>query len=478
MYLKYNEPCRIIILYWGKRLKKIKKILTKELTYKVLFMAILFIICFCLSLRIHTHFAPDEPMKTLVVKYIFKYGKIPNGYDKSVLDPLWGTSYAFTPCIPYIFAGFFMKIASFFTSNSHKLLFSARFIDVLFYVGTIIFTMKIAKLLFEKNKMYKWLFIVLISCSPSVIYIGAYLNIDIMALFTISIIIYSWLLGIKNKWNWKSVISLGVGIGTCALSYYNSYGYILISVGVFIISYILLHSKEESKAILIKNILKKGISIIGIVLLISGWWFIRSYIIYNGDFLGLKSSDNCAEINAEDQFKPSIHVTQKMQKKTVIEMLFKEGWIKETSKTFILNYGYWKIYRSFIIYYLFLIIYLIAIIGLILYLINNIRKKYYKKDKCLLVLDISMLLSIIINVSLAIYYSYNSDYQPQGRYITPSLIPVTYFTVKGIKEVIENILKMKIFKNKEESEQIIIWTSVAILFILLLVYSIKVITVQ
>ena len=41
--------------------------------------------------------------------------------------------------------------------------------------------------------------------------------------------------------------------------------------------------------------LKKGICISAIVLLICGWYFIRNFVIYDGDILGLATEEKYSE---------------------------------------------------------------------------------------------------------------------------------------------------------------------------------------
>lgn len=48
--------------------------------------------------------------------------------------------------------------------------------------------------------------------------------------------------------------------------------------------------------------------------------------------------------------------------------------------------------------------------------------------------------AIIIPWMLSIYFSWTQDYQPQGRYILPMLIPFTYFMTRGIAWVVERFL--------------------------------------
>jgi len=45
--------------------------------------------------------------------------------------------------------------------------------------------------------------------------------------------------------------------------------------------------------------------------------------------------------------------------------------------------------------------------------------------------------SIVIPVALSFYHSYWIDFQPQGRYLMPMLIPFMYFSVKGLGYILE-----------------------------------------
>ena len=52
-----------------------------------------------------------------------------------------------------------------------------------------------------------------------------------------------------------------------------------------------------------------------------------------------------------------------------------------------------------------------------------------------------MLIAMIIPNILNAYYSYASDYQPQGRYSLPMLIPMTYFMVMGYGNLFDVTVK-------------------------------------
>ena len=70
-----------------------------------------------------------------------------------------------------------------------------------------------------------------------------------------------------------------------------------------------------------------------------------------------------------------------------------------------------------------------------------------------------MALAIVIPVILALYYSYTYDFQPQGRYYLPMVIPFMYFLVMGMEKIIDVVewcarkVFGYIFKENEKSER-------------------------
>ena len=423
-----------------KLFEKVKK---KEKWIKVIFVLAIFLFCLICTIKQGYGIGPDEQMKYDVCKYIQTHNALPHGGDQEIRNVDWGISYAFTPILSYMFSAIFMKIVAIFTTNEFALVVAARFISVLCYTGTAIMVIKIAEKLFRG--MYKWIFIILITCLPQFIFLGTYINNDSLALFASSIIIYSWIIGLQTKWSMKSNIILGIGLGICALSYYNAYGFILTSAIIYIVSFFI--NKVQNK-IDFKNLFKKGIIIFLISFLICGWWFIRSYIIYDGDFLGLNITNEYAEKYAKDENKPSVRKTPQNLNESLSTMLINRKWIIITAKSFIGVFGglmQFPISNKAICIYV--LIYFVGIIGYMIYFIKNIIIKYYNKNKDKLLLEIIFIFNIIIPICLSIYYSYCSDFQPQGRYIMPILIPFMYVVTKGLEIIVNKIIKNKNVKN-------------------------------
>lgn len=445
-------------------MKKIKVSKISEKYIKIAFIIIVFLLCFISATKVKNDNAPDEQMKKMICQYIYENNVLPKGDDPAIINGLWGTSYGFTPILSYMISSLFMKITSIFTTSEFALLVAARFVSVLCYTGLAIMAIKIGEKLFN-NKAYKWLFIILITCLPQMLFLGSYINNDSIAVFSISLIIYAWIIGLESKWNYKSVIILAIGIGICALSYYNAYGYILTSMIIYVFSYFI--NKVDGK-IDVKNLLKKGSIIAIIAFIIAGWWFVRSYIIYDGDFLGLKTSDACTEIHAQENFKPSKIPNPNHLNMSFSDMLFKQKWIAGTMKSFIGVFGYCSIPIPYIVYRLYYVMYIIAFLGYILYIIKNIKMQYYKREKNRLLLEVIFVINMCITVVLSLYYSYFCDFQPQGRYIMPLLIPLMYFITKGLQALLHNILQIKKIKTIIERKIEIEKVEIVLIYILVI----------
>ena len=47
----------------------------------------------------------------------------------------------------------------------------------------------------------------------------------------------------------------------------------------------------------------------------------------------------------------------------------------------------------------------------------------------------NMIFCMILPILLSIIYSYSSDYQPQGRYLLPMLVPLCFYCVRGMEKL-------------------------------------------
>lgn len=393
------------------------------------------VFCFCLyflwSCIIPYNQVPDEFARYLIPKYIFNFGHIPTGIEEEVRISNWGFSYALTPILSYQISALFMKIMSIFTISERYLLLAARFTSVLSSTIAVVFYFLIAQKLFKKY--FRWVFVIFISILPQMVFISSYVNNDALAILSSAVIFYAWILCLETNWNLKSSILLSVGLGICALSYMNAYGFILCSVLLYIMDFFTNRKNVQSK-----NMIKAGIIIFFICFIIAGWWFIRMGILYNFDFFGLKTKNLLGETYAIDNLKPSNLLTPTKINMNVIDMLFNgfetlpTSWILITYYSFIGCFGYMSIYLKPLTYFIYTFVFTFCGIMVMLnskniFRYSNTLEKRKRNWK------IMVMLSIIIPIVLSIWYSYNVDYQPQGRYILPLIVPLMYVLAKGLE---------------------------------------------
>lgn len=400
----------------------------REKRFEILYIGFIFVLLLIWSVSAKAATGPDEAMKYDVCKYIAVNGHLPHGGDPSIRNGIWGTSYGFTPLLSYIISAVFLKIVYLFTEDAQSLYIAVRFTSVLCITGMTAMVIRIGHLLFEKRNS-RWVFIILTTLLPQVLYLGSYLNNDSFALLTISIIIYAWIRGMREHWDVKSCVLLAVGIGLCALSYYNAYGYILCSIPLFFFSYRKSGKARESTI----RMWKMAGLIAGIAFLIAGWWFIRNAVIYQGDFLGLTTSNQYAEKYAQAAFKPSLRPNPNHLGWSFYEMLISNNWIRDTLMSFVGLLGTTGLPMLGKIYMCIWAVVLLGFLGIAVMVIK--REKGHNSR----ILQAFFVLSILIPIGLSFYHSYWIDFQPQGRYLMPMLIPFMYFAVAGLEYLFEKL---------------------------------------
>ena len=420
-------------------IKNLKKINNKKL-YEYLFYIALFCTFFIWSLLLRFNDAPDELGRYSICQYIFNHGKLPHGGDIEIRLPAWGFSYAFQPILPYIIGGILMRITALFTSNTYFYLIAARFVSVLCGVIMAIFVRKIANRIFT-DAVWQWIFTFLIMLLPQCMFMFVYVNTDSMALMSCAIIAYAWLLGLDTAWNSKSCILLSIGLIFCAMSYYNAYAFIFCSIIIFTVFHISYDKAARKIKIDWSNLLKKGFFISLFVLIGIGWWFIRCYLLYDGDFLGLHIRSVYAEKYATPSYlKPSQAKTYYNAGLSIIRMLMDTDYVCDVCLSFVGLFGNMSIALHSWIYVGYTVIISLGLLGLFFKKRQAITQLHYN-SKNILTFHICLIICFIVPIYLCTYSSYTRDYQPQGRYILTMIIPFMYFITIGLKKLFDTLFQ-------------------------------------
>ena len=367
---------------------------------------------------------PDEFSHFEVVYYIYRHGIIPTGYEPQIQVPYWGASYAFQPVLAYMIQGWLMRFIDLFTDNIYILALSARLVDCIFGVIMAWFVRQISKLMWD-GKTMQWLFTFMVVLLPENLYIHSYINTDSMAAMSVAIIIYAMLKGEEDDYSRRTMVLLSAGISICLLSYYNAYGAVLTAFICFFVHFL---SAKRYRAMW-----GKAGFVALLVLIMAGWWFIRSGILYNGDIFGLSARRALAVREAEPQYSPLTKQTFAGQGISLKDMLLSNDYLKLVYRSFICVMGNFDIQTSDMIYTLDK--YLIAAAALLALVPAGDTVSYWhrgnKRRAQRVYVEILLSADIVITLFMHMIYSYGYDWQPQGRYLLPMLIPLMYFLALG-----------------------------------------------
>ncbi len=376
---------------------------------------------------------PDEHARYLIPQFICKYGRIPTGLEEEVRIPAFGFSYALYNVFPYIVQGYIMRFVSLFTESEVTLLYTARLVNVIFGLLMAGVVYLIGKRVFRDDR-FRWMFCFAVTYLPENLFLHTYVNTDSCCMLSTAMMVYALVCVYQDGINVHNSLWMSGGIILCALSYYNAYGYIVSCILLFLMFFL---QKKENGGYFYdwKRMLKYGCLIAGVVLVGISWWFIRSYIVLEGDLLGLATREKMAIQYAIDSVNPLTMQTYRSMGYTVVEMMQERHTLSGLFRSFVAAFGSMSIYGSVWLYRAWKLYFAVGCAGLLLYFIcGRQHRKITGKEWFF---HINMLYCILMPFFLTIYYAYTTDYQNQGRYLLPALVPLMYYMVKGIQKLSE-----------------------------------------
>ncbi len=431
---------------------------------------VLIVLCFCIcltgALLLPVDKCPDEGGRCQISDWIYRTGTLPTGDEWQTIlmkwqdtsapvgtiipdTPVdgWGFSYALRPYLSSIIAALFMKAASLFTGSPRALFVASRMGSVLSVTLCCFFCLRLGHRLFERRGS-ALLFATLVCFLPQVMFLGMYQNNDIMALCTVSMMLYFWVEGCKRKWPVQSCVGLAVSFSMGLLSYYSIYGWILMCA-LFCVPAVLTDPEIPDKG---RLILRRAALIAGICLLLAGWFFIRNAILHNGDFLGIASEETSREKMRALGYTLYDYVRYcdlGMDVAAFLQM-GDRWWLRMTCWSFVGVFGYMDILLPMPQYNIY---YLVFITGAVLYAAVLIRHKPGKRDALLMFMMVS---AGVITFFLHFWQSYARDYQPQGRYVITLILPLAYMPSYGSDKTVFAVRDPKTGKAVELNPAVVL----------------------
>lgn len=377
---------------------------------------------------------PDEYHRFDVANFIYQYKELPVAGDERLFYGVYGVTYATNLSFPYLLGSILMIVSDFF-GDIENLYLVHRMVSVLSGILAVYFVYKIAQLLKLETK-FLYFFVAIFALIPQYAFINSYVNLDSFTVFILVLIMYLLLKGEKEQWALKNLIFLGIATGLALLSYLN--GYVIVPAAI-----VYLFLSIKNKKVFLKNIL----IIASVALIVAGPFFLRNAILYQ-DLLGMDTNAKLSEELAIEELKPSNRQTPYAQGMTLSEMLLDKGWLVNSFNSFFASFGYFSIWLSLKHYYMIATFVLTSLIGVLLggyfAIKRNIKggiTELLNKYRFI----IMQLLVIGLTIFLSIYYSYFSDFQPQGRYLYPAYFSIIYLVVLGIRNIVNKEYRNIVF---------------------------------
>ena len=406
--------------------------------------------------------APDELMRYMLPDFIFRYNRLPTGYDPEVIHGIGNWSYAFYPqFLGPILSALFMNIISLFRSGPFVLVFAARMTSVLAGITTVFFVNRTLRVL-TKNVKISLLGMTMIAFWPQFAFLSSYINNDIIALAGVSIMIYAAATSLESGWTVKGSITLAIGMAICLLSYLNSYGFVLAFGLYFLVSNFLDIRKKQLEW---KYFWKKFAVIFGIVAILWFPFLGRNAILYNGDLFGFNSfnaamfeweqneSMEWAMYNAKEwsnthnipwdentvfrwineatafEYRGGYISTGNPFEGSLAELLRDRYWREITGKSFVTTiYFALADHFSRFVYWFYGGLILTSVFGMIRIKSLNSRQKYFVGGCGL---------GALITIGLFLIYNLYRDSQPQGRYFIGILVPLAMAMAIGVDTLLK-----------------------------------------
>lgn len=331
---------------------------------------------------------------------------------KMITTSVCQSSYSIFPMPSYVISALFIKFID--TDVPYRYIF-ARLPNILYFITFLLLTWATLKkvFVFENTRKIAFISIVLI---PQIIFINAYVNSDGFSLMIGTFVVYMWFKIFNEGLMWKNIILGSIALGFLASTKYN-YFILFPGTAIFILS--------SSKQLGWKKIITFSFAALLGVAILSGWWYARNYFLY-GDALGFSTVKKTFEILAPNQSALADLGYNSFA------TLFGTNWSEWSFKSFFAVFGWTSITLPNIFYGAIFLFVALSFFGWLFHCveIKNISKKIlFKKSP----LYLAFFFTITASIWLSLWTSVYNDFQPQGRYLFPAVIPIMIVIIKGIQ---------------------------------------------
>lgn len=368
--------------------------------------------------------APDECLHLETAKFFQTQKRLPIvGHEEITFinrDGCIGATYISTPFLNYIVASIFINNKGLVDIERDYL--AARFSSLFFGAIFVAFLYLFLNKFFAQNRLVVISSLFSILLIPQVTYIFSYLNLEAYSLAASSFLLFItycfYRLPREGFEKTRNFFLLGIAISLQLFAKSNFYLLLLFPLVILIL-----------KIYEIKKLSFKNLSIFFLtIFLFSGWFFARNYFLYK-DVMGVKTYQTTVRNNFGTR-------TYAQAGWNYYDVLFKSKWIEETASSFYGRFSYMTVEIDPVMQWIFRSFIFLGIVGVIKKLSSRIKnlRSFVKNNLWYLL----FVLLIPVNIAVSLYNTLYFDFQNQGRYLFPILIPLMILANKGIFALTDN----------------------------------------
>lgn len=310
-------------------------------------------------------------------------------------------SYNVYPAPPYIIGAIGAKIGQLLGMQPSM---GARLPGLIYGLVFINF-LYLAAARLTRNKCIAIMLAAAIAFIPQVIYTLSYLNLDSFSLAASAVLGYA-VIRYAQRPDRKAMIILGFAFG--GLLSISKYSFFILAVPtIAVLSFLAIRSLRHRKTIGMLLLY-----ILGFFILIGAFWYVRNTMLYHDPLGQSFTLQEMSKYHALGESKGlSLHSIAELEEREFLGVTF---------RSFFVAYGGMLYFISTAAY---------EIVAFILFCLAalTLTRGVQMKDKKLLLAWGVTILTLLLCITQSVYNSLHYDFQAQGRYIFPVLVPILLY---------------------------------------------------
>ncbi len=251
-------------------------------------------------------------------------------------------------------------------------------------------------------------------CIPQVTFIGAYVNDDAFSLAAGGAMFYVIVLTVRDGMRPRRVLLYGVALAALLLAKLN-YDLLTLALVPGVVFSVVRDWRTGTRWTPLRDAALSG----GVGAMIGGWWFVRNAVLY-GDPTGL-----LATMRALDRVSPGYSRTRPliMQHLNVGDMVARAPWIDLSYRSFWGMFDYMSVALPASAYAAFGVLTALGLAGVLIAVCRVAIRRPLRVCAWQALLWVLSAGLIVTAVAFSLWSSLVKDWEPQGRYLFPALIP-------------------------------------------------------